>query len=113
MRRTRDSPAKTLMPADIVRLVGTSMKMVVKRLDEAGIHAHCIWYDKDDNLNSYPDEWRVIDVTEFPPSFGWSRECRLHRESGFGTERTSWAGRMMSVVRGRPKVAIQGREGRF
>jgi len=27
------------------------------------------------------DEWRLIDATEFPPSFGWSRECRLHRES--------------------------------
>ena len=53
MRRTQDFPAKTLMHADTVRLVGTSMKMVVERLDEAGIHAHCGWYDKDDNLNSY------------------------------------------------------------
>ena len=53
MRRTRDFPAKTLMPADTVRLVGISMKMVVERLDEAGIYAHCVWYDKD-NLNSYP-----------------------------------------------------------
>ncbi len=53
MKRTRDFPAKTLIPADIVRLVGTSTKMVVERLDEAGIYADCIWDDKDDNLNCY------------------------------------------------------------
>jgi len=39
MRRTREFPAKTLISADTVRLVG----------------------------------WPVIDATEFPPSFGWSR----------------------------------------
>lgn len=46
MRRTRDFPAKTLMPADTVRFVG-------------------------------------------PPSFGWSLECGLHRESVIGPKRTS------------------------
>ena len=44
------------------------------------------------------DEWRVIEATEFPPPFGWSRECRLQRESGFGAFRRWRDVRLKSVM---------------
>lgn len=54
------------------------------------------------------DQWRVIDAKEFPPSFGWSRECRLHRESGFGTTRKSQPARRMSASGRRPENICSG-----